>query len=129
MDLPKITLRDFVEDGSIRQLDADKAVERLLKQVITVGYYNENGLARQLELQLPPTMELPRELKLAVQQAVLDCECTTWTEAWQRAWTILSKGATRDEIIGLAETEYVADIFLRRYLSIKGLIKAPESHS
>ena len=43
---------------------------------------------------------------------------------------LIEKGvATRDEIIGLAETEYVADIFLRRYLSIKGLIKAPESHS
>lgn len=124
MDLPKITLRDFVEDGSIRSLDADRAVEHLLKQTITVGYYNENGLPRQLELQLPPTMQLPRELKRAVQQAVLDCECTTWNEAWQRAWNILSKGTTRDEIIGLAETEYVAEIFLRRYLTIKGLLKA-----
>lgn len=123
MDLPKITLRDFVEDGSIRSLDADIAVERLLKEIITVSYSNERGLARQLELRLPPTMQLPRDLKLAVQQAVLDCECTTWAEAWQRAWGILSKGTTRDEIIGLAETEYVAEIFLRRYLSIKGLLK------
>ena len=124
MDLPKITLRDFVEDGSITQLNADRAVEYFLQQVITIGYSNECGLPRQLEVQLPPTMQLPRDLKLAVQQAVLDCECTTWTEAWQRAWTILSKGTTRDEIIGLAETEYVAEIFLRRYLTIKGLLKA-----
>ncbi len=112
-------VRDFLADQTLTDQTIESGIRQLIETSLSLGYYNRLGLQRILSAKVEfRDIERNKALMAALREVVLDATVTIDDWEWNRVCQKLAPAKTIDDLLQIAEDEYVAEVDLRRYAAL-----------
>ena len=118
--MPKFKVRDYLADQTLDDDTIDRVVgHQLINVSLRIGYYNRLGLHRGLDAKIDVQILLRDKAFVAkLREIVLDSTVVVDDWEWGRVCGKLAPAQTVDDLLHIAEDQYVTEIDVRRYAAL-----------